>query len=313
MAALIQTATSVLRYRGGAGQWAWAIHRAAGLGILAFLILHIFDIFLVTFGPGAFTFFLFLYKAWPFRILEVALLFGLVYHAFNGLRIIVADFIPVLAKRSTARTLFYIQIVVVGILFAVGGYIMLDYAQEAPFANNPILSLVVVVGIVALPLVIALLSNFAPTASTLPLDSDTSTGNYQDAIEVIVRGRQKRPMNRTELNIWLFIRISGLVLIFIVLFHFFLMHFIYGVDNIDFGFIVSRWTDPVMGLFWRSYDLLLLVFALVHGMFGARYSIEDYFHNRAVQFILMAGLVLTEILFIAMGAFVIFTFNPPTT
>lgn len=314
MAALIQTATSVLRYRGGAGQWAWAIHRAAGLGVLAFLLLHIVDIFLATFGAGLFNDLLFIYKAWPFRILEVALLFGLVYHAFNGLRIIVADFIPMFASRSIARNLFYLQLVVVGILFAVGGVVMLTTAKEEPFGNNPVLSIVVVVAIVALPLVISLLSSFAPTASTTAIDTDASTGNYQDGVEAIVRGRQRRPMNRTELNIWLFMRVSGLVLIFIVLFHFYLMHFFYGVDTINFGFIIDRWMDPIYGLFWRTYDLLLLVFALVHGMFGAKYSIEDYFHNRTVSFILMAGLVLTEIALVVMGAFVIFTFNsPPTT
>lgn len=309
MAALIQTASSVLRYRGGAGQWAWAIHRAAGLGVLAFLLLHILDIFLAAFGPGLFNDLLFIYKAWPFRILEVALLFGLLYHALNGLRIIVADFIPVLAKRSIARTLFYVQIVVTGILFAIGGVVMLTTAAEEPFGNNMVLSLVVVVGIVALPLVISLLFSFAPTAATLKLDTDTSSGNYQDSVEMIVRGRQRGPMNRTELNIWLFMRISGFLLIFIALFHFFLMHFIYGVDAMDFSFIIARWMDPVLGLFWRAYDLTLLVLALVHGMFGARFSIEDYFHNRAVRFILMAGLLLTELALIAMGAFVIFTFN----
>lgn len=309
MAALIQTASSVLRYRGGAGQWAWAIHRAAGLGVLAFLLLHIVDIFLAALGPTIFNDLLFIYKAWPFRILEVALLFGLLYHALNGLRIIVADFIPVLAKRSTARNLFYVQIVVTGIVFAIGGVVMLSTAQEAPFGSNIPLSIVVVVAIVALPLLISLAASFAPTAATIGLDRDTSTGNYQDSIEVIVHGRQRGPMDRTELNIWLFMRISGFLLVFIALFHFFLMHFIYGVDAMDFRFIIQRWMDPTLGLFWRGYDLTLLVLALVHGMFGARFSIEDYVHGRAAKLILTMGLVLTEIALIVMGAFVIFTFN----
>lgn len=309
MAALIQTASSVLRYRGGTGQWAWAIHRAAGLGVLLFLILHILDIFAASFGPGLFNDLLFIYKAWPFRILEVALLFGLLYHALNGLRIILADFIPMLASRSIARNLFYLQTVLFAVLFAIGGVYMLASAQEQPFGSNIILSTLVVVAIVGLPLVISLAFSFAPTPATIGLDADTSSGNYADSIERIVQGRQRRPMNRTELNIWLFIRISGFLLIFVALFHFLLMHFIYGVDRMDFSFIVSRWTDPHTGWFWRGYDLVLLIFALVHGMFGVRYSIEDYFHNPAVQFILMAGAVLTEVALIIMGAFVIFTFN----
>jgi succinate dehydrogenase / fumarate reductase membrane anchor subunit len=116
-------------------------------------------------------------------------------------------------------------------------------------------------------------------------------------------------MDRVELNIWLFMRISGFLLIILALLHFFLMHFVYGVENMDFNFIIDRWMDPVAGLFWRSFDLALLVFALVHGMFGVRYVIEDYIHNRAAKFILMAGAVLTEIALILMGAYVIFTFN----
>jgi succinate dehydrogenase / fumarate reductase cytochrome b subunit len=51
---------SVLRYRGGIGQWAWAVNRAAGLGILLFLALHIVDIFIVGFGPALFDDLLFL-------------------------------------------------------------------------------------------------------------------------------------------------------------------------------------------------------------------------------------------------------------
>ncbi len=309
MAALIQTASSVLRYRGGTGQWAWAIHRAAGLGILAFLILHIVDIFVAAFGPTLFNDLLFLYKAWPFRILEVALLFGLLYHALNGLRIILADFIPMLASRNIARNLFYLQTVLFVILFGLGGVYMLTTANEAPFGSNLILSTLVVVAVVGLPLVISVAFTLAPTPATIGLDTDSSSGNYQDGVARIIAGRQRRPMNRVELNIWLFIRISGFLLIFIALFHFLLMHFIYQVDNIDFAFIVSRWNDPLTGWFWRAYDLVLLIFALVHGMFGVRYSIEDYFHNRAVQFILMAGAVLTEVALIVMGAYVIFTFN----
>src|SRR5581483_1867620 len=130
---------------------------------------------------------------------------------------------------------------VFGVLFAIGGYVMLTTSQEPPFQNNPIFATIVVIGIVGLPLVISLASSYLPTASMLGLDSDASRGNYQDSMERLVRGRQRRPMNRTELNIWLFMRISGFLLIFLALFHFFIMHFVYGVDTIDFNFVVARW------------------------------------------------------------------------
>lgn len=309
MATVIRTASSVLRYRGGEGQWAWAIHRAAGLGVLAFLMLHIFDIFLAAFGPSVFDELLFLYKGPPARILEVVLLFGLLYHAINGLRIIAADFIPMLARRSIARTLFYIQFVAFVVVFAPIAYFMMVSLPDEPFRNNVIIGVFVTVAILALPAVIAGVSSFIPTASNTQIDSDASVGNYQDGIARIVASRQLRPMNRTEINIWLFMRISGLLLIFLALFHFFIMHLFYGVENMNFAFIIDRWMDPTAGFFWRSFDLALLAFALTHGMLGARYSIEEYFHGRGLRFILLAGAVLSWIALIIMGAFIIFTFN----
>jgi succinate dehydrogenase / fumarate reductase cytochrome b subunit len=104
-----------LVYRGREGQWAYLVHRAAGLGVLAFLALHIFDIFLVAFGPTVFNDFLFLYKGPVARILEVFLLFGLLFHALNGLRIIVQDFFPRLMRYH--RSLFYVECVIFTIVF----------------------------------------------------------------------------------------------------------------------------------------------------------------------------------------------------
>jgi succinate dehydrogenase hydrophobic anchor subunit len=66
----------------------------------------------------------------------------------------------------------------------------------------------------------------------------------------------------------------------------------------------------VSGWFWRTWALALLFFALTHGILGARYSIEDYIHNRALKFILLAGAALTWVALTIMGAAVIFTFYP---
>lgn len=92
-----RTGTSLregLQYRGGVGQWAWILHRAAGLGVLLFLILHIVDIFLAAFGPSVFNKLLFIYHSPIFKPLIILLVFGVVYHAFNGLRLVLIDFWP---------------------------------------------------------------------------------------------------------------------------------------------------------------------------------------------------------------------------
>ncbi|MBW3590906.1 MAG: succinate dehydrogenase, partial [Actinobacteria bacterium] len=72
---------------------------------------------------------------------------------------------------------------------------------------------------------------------------------------------------------WFFMRISGIVLLFLVLGHMAIMHvFGGGVERINFEFVAQRWD----GLFWRTYDFPLLALALLHGVNGARIVIEDY-------------------------------------
>lgn len=107
-----------LRYRGREGMFAWLLHRATGLGVLFFLLLHIFDIFLLGFGPGVFNELLFIYRAWWARVLEVFLLFGVLFHALNGLRIIVQDFWPRLWEHE--RKLVWAEAVVFLPLFVWG-------------------------------------------------------------------------------------------------------------------------------------------------------------------------------------------------
>jgi succinate dehydrogenase / fumarate reductase, cytochrome b subunit len=80
-------------YRGREGQWAFLFHRISGVAIALYLLLHVLDISLVMFGPdGPFDAFLAFYHNWPFRIGLLMVIAGVVYHALNGLRIIVMDF-----------------------------------------------------------------------------------------------------------------------------------------------------------------------------------------------------------------------------
>jgi len=116
--------TESLVYRGREGQWAYLVHRVAGLGVLLFLALHIFDIYLLGFGPEVFNALLFLYKGPAARVLEVFLLFGLLFHALNGLRIIVQDFFPPLMRHH--KRLFYFEVVVFTVVFLPAATMMLN-------------------------------------------------------------------------------------------------------------------------------------------------------------------------------------------
>ncbi len=71
--------------------WSWILHRGSGLAVLGFLFLHILDTSLVMFGPKAYNTMAHFYESAFFRPLEVVLMFLVIFHAFNGLRVIVVD------------------------------------------------------------------------------------------------------------------------------------------------------------------------------------------------------------------------------
>jgi succinate dehydrogenase / fumarate reductase, cytochrome b subunit len=102
-------------YRGREGMISWALHRLTGLGVLLFLLIHIADIYVVSYGPEEFDDLLFIYHQTPFRIMEIALVGAVYYHAVNGLRIILIDFWDRAALIQ--RQLFYGVIVVFLLMF----------------------------------------------------------------------------------------------------------------------------------------------------------------------------------------------------
>ncbi len=98
-------------YRGGIGHWAWLLHRVSGIGVAVFLTLHILDIFSTAFGPEVFNRLLFIYHSIFFRPFLVMLVFGVTYHALNGLRLILVDFWPGLMTRYH-KGMWYVILVI---------------------------------------------------------------------------------------------------------------------------------------------------------------------------------------------------------
>ncbi len=74
--------------------WSWLLHRITGLGILLFLLVHIVDISLLGFGPTVYNEGIALFGTTIIRIISLALIAAVLYHAFNGVRIILIDFWP---------------------------------------------------------------------------------------------------------------------------------------------------------------------------------------------------------------------------
>ena len=84
----------LFRYRGSEGMLAWAFHRISGVAIWAFILLHVFDIWLANVNPKLYDDLLTLYGSPIGRVGESLLGAALLYHALNGLRIIIMDFWP---------------------------------------------------------------------------------------------------------------------------------------------------------------------------------------------------------------------------
>jgi len=107
---------------------------------------------------------------------------------------------------------------------------------------------------------------------------------------------------------WIFMRLSGLALVFLALGHMFIMHVLVVLtgDQIDFAFVQSRWGTP----FWRIYDLLLLVLAFMHGVNGTRIVISDYVAHRTARSLIIGVLLFISAAWLILGIAIIALFDP---
>ena len=79
-------------YNGDVGQYAWILHRATGIGVTFFLLIHIIDIMLISWGRDIYDHTVGFY-ANPFIIpMEIMLVGAVIYHTLNGLRVIAINF-----------------------------------------------------------------------------------------------------------------------------------------------------------------------------------------------------------------------------
>jgi len=93
-------------YRGREGMWSWVLHRITGVAIYFFLLVHILDTALVRVSPEAYNAVIGAYKTPVMGLGELALVGAILFHALNGLRIILVDFWE--AGTRHQRTLFWV-------------------------------------------------------------------------------------------------------------------------------------------------------------------------------------------------------------
>ncbi|MDX1888467.1 succinate dehydrogenase, cytochrome b556 subunit [Mycolicibacterium sp. 050158] len=79
-------------YRGDPGMWSWVLHRVTGATIFFFLFVHVLDTALVRVSPQAYNEIIDTYKTPIIGLMEMGLVVAVLYHALNGIRIILIDF-----------------------------------------------------------------------------------------------------------------------------------------------------------------------------------------------------------------------------
>jgi succinate dehydrogenase membrane anchor subunit len=140
----------------------------------------------------------------------------------------------------------------------------------------------------------------------LRFDTD-NPAPYIEAPRQRTRTTPKATRGNFEMAAWLFMRLSGVVLVVLVIGHLLIQLVLDGgVSKIGFAFVAGRWASP----FWQTWDLLMLWLAMLHGANGLRTVINDY-AERANTRLWLKGLLYTATVFtILLGTLVIFTFDP---
>ncbi len=286
MTALVLTVTETLRYRGAIGQWSWVLHRITGLGVVLFLTLHVIDTSWAVFYPEKYVEAIATYQSPLFTLGEFGLVACVIYHAINGLRIILLDYRPHLWQYQQ-RAAFIVLAITVIILVPV---FILMFSHVLDFYNSgePFLPLdEVIVG--QLPF----LAGFA-AAAVAAIFYSLVHGLIAGDTESKAGGRHSG--SSIERFWWSFMRVSGLLIVPLVFGHLAMMHVLQGVFDITaqghtivgtggiinqsgtaVEFVANRWNLLIGGVaIWRVYDFALLALVVTHGFNGLRYVLTDY-------------------------------------
>ncbi len=323
MNSLVTTLTETLRYRGAIGQWSWVLHRISGLGVVLFLTLHVIDTSWAVFYPGLYEEAIAAYQSPLFTLGEFALIACVVYHAYNGLRIVVFDFNPRWWKHQQRAAYGVLGLTAITLVpvFALMIAEVLDHYSHDPFVLSLdkviIGQLPFVVGIVAAVVGAVLLSGLVG----LVAGDDSGRGGA----------------SQLERFWWSYMRVSGILIVPLVFGHLAMMHILQGVFALTEAgstiigtnglinvsgtateFVLARWNTSLAGPsagvgLWKLYDIGLLFLVTVHGFNGLRYVLTDYttdkpFLRRAATYTCVIG----GVVLLVVGAAALFTSIQPT-
>lgn len=104
-------------------RWAFYAHRLSGFAIFAFLCLHVLDVSLYAASTRLYGQVHEIYGNGLMRVLECGLLFAILFHTFNGLRVLVLDFSGV--GTVTSRRLLGLGVAATVVLGMAGSVVIL--------------------------------------------------------------------------------------------------------------------------------------------------------------------------------------------
>lgn len=113
-------------YYNSVGSWAWILHRLSGLALIFYLSMHIWVIHTLTKGEAAFNSTMTFLNSPLFKLLEIGLWGVILYHAFNGVRVILVDFFQGSAMQ---KRLFILLIAVAFLLWVSGSAVILSHIE----------------------------------------------------------------------------------------------------------------------------------------------------------------------------------------
>ncbi len=100
---------------------AFALNRLTAVGLTIYLFLHLAVLSLLLGGPDSWNRFLALAKNPAFLLLDVVLLFGVVYHMANGIRVAL---VGMGVAHTRQKSLFYVLVGIALVAFAVGAVLI---------------------------------------------------------------------------------------------------------------------------------------------------------------------------------------------
>jgi succinate dehydrogenase / fumarate reductase cytochrome b subunit len=121
-------------YRGDPGMWSWVAHRITGVLTFFFLFAHVLDTALVRVSPNAYDKVIDLYKNPLVNLMELGLVGAVLYHALNGLRVMLVDFWA--SGPRFQRLMLWVIVTVWVVVMIPSAYFMLQYNVEKLFGSN---------------------------------------------------------------------------------------------------------------------------------------------------------------------------------